>query len=146
MSAGRPTTEVERMIMQSSVEDGYETFISRVATGRGMSIEAVKEVASGRVWTGNQAKARGLVDVLGGLDTAIEIAAGKIKAGDDYRVVYYPEVKPWFETIMDDFGQNVRVGFLKHELQENYKIYQQVEKLKSYQGIQARMAQEISIK
>jgi protease-4 len=47
---------------------------------------------------------------------------------------------------MDDFGQNVRVGFLKHELQENYKIYQQVEKLKSYQGIQARMAQEISIK
>jgi len=39
----------------------------------------------------------------------------KVKAGDDYRVVYYPEVKPWFETIMDDFGQSVRVGFLKHE-------------------------------
>jgi protease-4 len=146
MNAGRPITEVERMIMQSSVEDGYETFISRVAEGRKMTPEAVKEVASGRVWTGNQAKERGLVDVLGGLDTAIEIAAGKVKAGDDYRVVYYPEVKPWFETIMDDFGQSVRVGFLKHELQENYKIYQQVEKLKSYQGIQARMAQEISIK
>jgi protease-4 len=146
MNAGRPITEVERMIMQSSVEDGYETFISRVAEGRKMTPEAVKEVASGRVWTGNQAKERGLVDVLGGLDTAIEIAAGKIKAGDDYRVVYYPEVKPWFETIMDDFGQSVRVGFLKHELQENYKIYQQVEKLKTYQGIQARMAQEITIK
>ncbi|MFT5773630.1 MAG: protease-4 [Algoriphagus sp.] len=69
-----------------------------------------------------------------------------MKAGEDYRVVYYPEVKPWFETIMDDFGQSVRVGFLKHELQENYKIYQQVEKLKTYQGIQARMAQEITIK
>jgi protease-4 len=111
-----------------------------------MTPEAVKEVASGRVWTGNQAKERGLVDVLGGLNTAIEIAAGKIKAGDDYRVVYYPEVKPWFETIMEDFGQSVRVGFLKRELQENYKIYQQVEKLKTYQGIQARMAQEIVIK
>lgn len=146
MNAGRPLTEVERMIIQNSVEDGYETFISRVATGRNMTPEAVKEVASGRVWTGNQAKERGLVDVLGGLDTAIEIAAGKIKAGDDYRIVYYPEVKPWFETIMEDFGQSVRVGFLKRELQENYKIYQQVEKLKTYQGIQARMAQEIIIK
>ncbi len=146
MSPTRPMTEVESMIIQNTVEDGYETFISRVAEGRGMTPEAVKEVASGRVWTGNQAKERGLVDVLGGLNTAIEIAAGKIKAGDDYRVVYYPEVKPWFETIMEDFGQSVRVGFLKRELQENYKIYQQVEKLKTYQGIQARMAQEIVIK
>jgi protease-4 len=111
-----------------------------------MSIEAVKEVASGRVWTGNQAKERGLVDVLGGLDTAIAIAAGKIDAGNDYRVVYYPEVKPWFESIMEDFGQTVRIGFLKQELKENYKIYQQVEQLKSYQGIQARMPQDITIK
>lgn len=146
MNPARPLTEVERMIIQNSVEDGYETFISRVAEGRGMSIEAVKEVASGRVWTGNQAKERGLVDVLGGLDTAIAIAAGKIGAGDDYRVVYYPEVKPWFESIMEDFGQTVRIGFLKQELKENYKIYQQVEQLKSYKGIQARMPQDITIK
>jgi protease-4 len=146
MNPARPLKEVERMIIQNSVEDGYETFISRVAEGRGMSIEAVKEVASGRVWTGNQAKERGLVDVLGGLDTAIDIAAGKIDAGDDYRVVYYPEVKPWFESIMEDFGQTVRIGFLKQELKENYKIYQQVEQLKSYKGIQARMPQDITIK
>jgi len=146
MNMGRPMTDVERTIIQNSIEDGYETFISRVAEGRKMSPEAVKEVASGRVWTGNQAKERGLVDVLGGLNTAIEIAAAKIKAGDDYRIVYYPEIKPWFETIMDDLGQSVRVGFLKHELKDNYKIYQQVEKLKTYQGIQARMAQDITIK
>jgi protease-4 len=146
MNPARPLKEVERMIIQNSVEDGYETFISRVAEGRGMSIEAVKEVASGRVWTGNQAKERGLVDVLGGLDTAIDIAAGKIGSGDDYRVVYYPENKPWFESIMEDFGKNVRIGFLKQELKENYIIYQQVEKLKSYRGIQARMPQDITIK
>jgi protease-4 len=146
MNAGRTMTDVERMIIQSSVEDGYETFISRVAEGRGMSIEAVKEVASGRVWTGNQAKERGLVDVLGGLDTAIEIAAGKIDAGSDYRIVYYPEVKPWFEMIMEDLGESVRVSFLKRELKENYPLYQQVEKLKNYQGIQVRMPQDISIK
>ncbi len=93
----RPLTEVERTIIQSSVEDGYETFISRVAEGRGLHPDSVRKVASGRVWTGTQAKARGLVDVLGGLDTAVSIAAAKIKAGEDYRVVYFPEKKPWFE-------------------------------------------------
>ncbi len=100
----RPLTEVERTIIQSSVEDGYETFISRVAEGRGMHPDSVRKVASGRVWTGTQAKARGLVDVLGGLDTAVGIAAAKIKAGDDYRVVYYPEKKQWFEELILTFS------------------------------------------
>ncbi len=105
----RPLTEVERTIIQSSVEDGYETFISRVAEGRGMHPDSVRKVASGRVWTGTQAKARGLVDVLGGLDTAVGIAAAKIKAGEDYRVVYYPEKKLWFEELMLNFSDKVQV-------------------------------------
>ncbi|MEP1088813.1 signal peptide peptidase SppA [Algoriphagus sp.] len=146
MNPTRPLTEVERNIIQGTVEDGYETFISRVAEGRGMSPEAVKEVASGRVWTGNQAKERGLVDVLGGLNTTIELAAARIGATDDYRVVYYPTQKPWFETIMEDLGNNVQVRVLKSQLGENYKLYQQVEKLKSYEGIQVRMPQDITIK
>ncbi|MBM3426915.1 MAG: signal peptide peptidase SppA, partial [Bacteroidetes bacterium] len=104
----RPLTDVERTIIQSSVEDGYETFIKRVAEGRGMHPDSVRKVASGRVWTGTQAKARGLVDVLGGLDTAIGIAAAKIKAGEDYRVVYYPEKKPWFEELMLNFSDKVQ--------------------------------------
>ncbi|MEP0713473.1 MAG: signal peptide peptidase SppA, partial [Algoriphagus sp.] len=146
MNPTRPLTEVERNIIQGTVEDGYETFISRVAEGRGMSPEAVKEVASGRVWTGNQAKERGLVDVLGGLNTTIELAAARIGATDDYRVVYYPTQKPWFERIMEDLGNNVQVRVLKSQLGENYKLYQQVEKLKSYEGIQVRMPQDITIK
>lgn len=145
MNPTRPLTEVERSIIQNSVEDGYETFISRVSEGRNMSPEAVKEVASGRVWTGNQAKERGLVDVLGGLDTAIEIAVGKVGAGDDYRVVFFPAKKPWFEMLIEDIGKNVQLKFLKNELGENYYIYQQVQKLKDYRGIQARMPQEFKI-
>jgi len=146
MNPTRPMTEVERNIIQGSVEDGYETFISRVSEGRGMSPEAVKEVASGRVWTGNQAKERGLVDVLGGLNTTIEIAAARIGASDDYRVVYYPAKKPWFETIMEDLGNNVQIRILQSQLGTNYTIYKQVEKLKSYEGVQVRMPQEIIIK
>ncbi len=142
----RPLTEVERTIIQSSVEDGYETFISRVAEGRGMHPDSIRKVASGRVWTGTQAKARGLVDVLGGLDTAIGIAAAKIKAGEDYRVVYYPEKKPWFEELMLNFSDQVQVRILQSQLGEQYPLYQKIQKLKNYQGVQVRMPQEIVIK
>ncbi len=142
----RPLTEVERTIIQSSVEDGYETFISRVAEGRGMHPDSVRKVASGRVWTGTQAKARGLVDVLGGLDTAIGIAAAKIKAGEDYRVVYYPEKKPWFEELMLNFSDQVQVRILQTQLGEQYPLYQKIQKLKNYQGVQVRMPQDLVIK
>ena len=142
----RPLTEVERTIIQSSVEDGYETFISRVAEGRGMHPDSVRKVASGRVWTGTQAKARGLVDVLGGLDTAIGIAAAKIKAGEDYRVVYFPEKKPWFEELMLNFSDQVQVRILQSQLGEQYPLYQKIQKIKNYQGVQVRMPQDLVIK
>ena len=146
MNPTRQLTEVERNIVQKNVEQGYETFISRVADGRGMTPDAVKDVASGRVWTGNQAIERGLVDVLGGLDDTIELAAERIGAGDDFRVVYYPQQKPWFEQLMSDFGNNVKLKMLKSELGENFGLYKQAQKLKDYQGIQVRMPIEYIIK
>lgn len=146
MNPGRPLTEVERTIIQSQIEDGYETFISRVAEGRGMHPDSVRKVASGRVWTGSQAKERGLVDVLGGLETAIQIAVDKIDAGDDYRVVYYPTQKPWFEEFMSSFSDNVQARILKAQLGDQYPMYQKIQKIKNYQGIQVRMPEDITIK
>jgi protease-4 len=146
MNPGRDLTEVERTIIQTNIEEGYETFISRVAEGRGMHVDSVKKIASGRVWTGTQAKERGLVDVLGGLDTAIEIAAGKINAGEDYRVVYYPAQKQWFEELFSSFGDKVQVSILKAQLGENYYLVEKIKNLQNYQGIQVRMPQDIVIK
>jgi len=146
MNPGRDLTEVERTIIQTNIEEGYETFISRVAEGRGMHVDSVKKIASGRVWTGTQAKERGLVDVLGGLDTAIEIAAGKINAGEDYRVVYYPAQKQWFEELFSSFGDKVQVSILKAQLGENYYLIEKIKNLQNYQGIQVRMPQDIVIK
>lgn len=146
MNPTRELTEVERTIIQTSIEEGYETFISRVAEGRGMHPDSVKKVASGRVWTGTQAKERGLVDVLGGLNTAIEIAAGKIEAGDDYRVVYYPEQKTWIEALFSDFGKKVQLKVLQAQLGENYYLIEKVKNLQKYQGIQVRMPLDIVIK
>lgn len=146
MNMARPLTEVERTIIQSGVEDGYETFISRVAEGRGMHPDSVKKVASGRVWTGTQAKERGLVDVLGGLNTAIQIAADKLDAGEDYRVVYFPEKKPWFEEFMSSFTDKVQARILQTQLGDQYPLYQKIQKLKHYQGVQVRMPQDMTIK
>lgn len=146
MNPTRELTEVERTIIQSNVEEGYETFISRVAEGRGMHPDSVKKVASGRVWTGTQAKERGLVDVLGGLNTAIEIAADKIDAGEDYRVVYYPEQKTWFEDLFSSFGDKVQLKILQARLGENYYLIEKIKNLQNYHGIQVRMPQDLVIK
>lgn len=146
MNPGRDLTEVERSIIQSGVEEGYETFISRVAEGRGMHPDSVKKVASGRVWTGTQAKERGLVDVLGGLETTIQLAATKINAGEDYRVVYYPAQKPWFEELFSTFGDKVQARILQAQLGENYHLVEKVKNLENYNGIQVRMPQDIRIK
>jgi protease-4 len=146
MNPTRNLTEVERTIVQSSVEEGYETFISRVAEGRGMHPDSVKKVASGRVWTGTQAKERGLVDVLGGLNTAVEIAATKIDAGDDYRVIYYPEQKTWIENLVNNLGDKVQLKILQAQLGDNFQLIEKIKTLQNYHGIQVRLPRDIVIK
>lgn len=144
-----PTSELseyERMVMQHYVEEGYESFIGKAAEGRNMSVEAMKKVASGRVWTGVQAKERNLVDVLGGLDDAIQIALDKSGLEDDYRVKYYPETKTLFEQIMKELNQEVNTYKLQKELGLAYPLVQQLKTLENMQGVQARMPYEIHIK
>ena len=94
-------TEFQKSVIQNMVNQGYETFTSKAASGRKMSIEKLKSLAGGRVWTGIQAKEIGLVDELGGLDVAIEIAAkkAKLKSGA-YKVVVYPKTKSFIDQLI----------------------------------------------
>jgi len=70
-----PLTEEQRQIMQDITDDLYEQFVAAVAEGRGLPRAQVRELATGQIYTGGQALNLGLVDELGGLDTAIEVAA-----------------------------------------------------------------------
>jgi protease-4 len=70
----RPWTPEERHVVEGMVSTFYEAFVKRVAIGRKMTVEQVKAVAEGRVWTGAQAKDKGLVDSLGGLEEALKEA------------------------------------------------------------------------
>lgn len=94
-------TEFQKSVIQNMVNQGYETFTSKAASGRKMSIEKLKSLAGGRVWTGVQAKEIGLVDELGGLDVAIEIAAKKVKLMPGaYKVVVYPKTKSFLDQLI----------------------------------------------
>lgn len=145
MTPTRPLSGPEQSVIQKQVEDGYDTFISRVAEGRNMSKEAVLEIASGRVWSGLQAKDRGLVDVLGGLDDAIQIAAAKAGVQDDYRVLYYPEQKTMLERFLAELSQDVQSRYMRLKLGSAYFIYQQLEKAKQYEGIMVRLPYDVHI-
>jgi protease-4 len=74
-SEKRTMNETERQKMQARINSGYELFVKRCSNGRNLTIDSIKSLAQGRVWTGIDAKARGLVDELGGMETALQIAA-----------------------------------------------------------------------
>ncbi|NNE25285.1 MAG: signal peptide peptidase SppA [Saprospiraceae bacterium] len=95
-------TDDERVVLNEFTDQMYEKFLSRVAAGRDTTIEAIHEVAQGRVWTGAKAYELGLVDTLGGLDLAIEIAADMAEL-DDYKIASYPKIKKdvWQEIMSE---------------------------------------------
>lgn len=143
----RTLTDAEKAIWQRQTDNIYETFTRKAAEGRGMSQDNLKKIASGRVWTGTQAKENGLADVLGGFEDAVRIAAERAGLGDDYKLRYYPQPKPFLERLMGNVEQEVSQSMLKRELGvEQYQWHQQWEKLKNYQGTQARMPIQFQVR
>ncbi len=113
----RPMTDSERVILQNYINRGYELFISRCAEGRNTSNDEIKLVAEGRVWTGADALSLGLIDVLGGLDEAIAIAATKANLTDNYTVAEYPKQKDAFTQLLEDLtGGSLTTILLKSKL------------------------------
>jgi protease-4 len=135
----RPLTPFERAIVQKEVEEIYEDFTTKAANNRRMVLDSLQKVAEGRVWAGSDAKNIGLVDVLGGTETAIEIASAAAGLGDDYKVRYYPAQKPFFEKIFESMSAEVRTRMLKQELGPLYNSYRNAKKALLWQGYQARL-------
>jgi len=86
------------------------------------------------------------VDVTGGFDDAVKIAAKKAGVEDDYKVRLYPRQKNFFEKLLGDLEQNARTAALKAELGEYYGWFRQWQKVRDYQGSQARMPFEFKIR
>lgn len=138
----RPMREDEKVLIQSFVERGYETFITRCADGRGMSKEAINEIGQGRVWTGEQAKERGLVDELGGINKAIETAASLADLSD-YSLTYVSGTKDfWKEFIEKQLGE-VKVSIVKSVLGDEYEYFKNLSNIKTTTGVQARLPYDV---
>src|SRR6202453_926021 len=101
-SAQQNFTPGQREYIQKSLDQTYADFTKGVAQGRKMTVEAVDKVGKGRVWSGSQAKELGLVDELGGLDRAVEVAKdlAHIPAGESVRLVRYPEERSFFQELL----------------------------------------------
>lgn len=145
LTVTRPLTATEKAIWQKRTEEIYDSFTTKAADGRDMPVEDLLKVASGRVWTGTQARDRGLVDVLGNFEDALTIAATKAGVMDDYKVRYYPVQKTFLQEWLSEMEENSETKALKRELGEHYKTYEELKKLKGYQGSQARMPFELTI-
>ena len=101
-------TPTERKRVEKMMKTIYADFVRKAATGRDKSFDEIDEIAQGRVWTGKQAKELGLVDELGGLETALSIA--KEQAGfsetDKVNLIVLPKQRPFFEQLLEEMIQD----------------------------------------
>lgn len=142
----RQLTDAEKSIIQQGVNDTYEDFTKRVADGRKLPIDSVKAIAQGRVWTGEQAQKKGLVDVIGNLEDAINLAAKKAKLQNgDYFIQDYPkQISAWQRVLNEISGEKTQLA-LKKELGMLYPYYKDFKSIISLQGVQMKMPCELTV-
>lgn len=107
-SSVKPLDQAERRVFGRTIDQTYQTFLRRVADGRGMEVAAVDSVAQGRVWSGRDAGAVGLVDTSGTLQDAIAMAGRAAELGEGpYRTRVLPQPQTLFERLNEQFAMQV---------------------------------------
>ena len=142
----RPLSAEERAILQNNVNHGYDDFTKAVAEGRHKTQAYINSIGQGRVWTGEQAVKIGLVDRLGNINDAIWSAAKKANI-KKYKIVPYPEQKKGvFNKFGSDISTQMKAHFVKSELGDNYRYYEQIKGLtQMMKSPQMRMPYDIVI-
>ena len=143
----RTMTESEYDIVQQSVDRFYDTFVRRVADGRRLGVRYVDGIAQGRVWTGEQALGKGLVDTLGGLDLAIRIAAEQAKLSK-YAIMERPVMENFFSRMLTAMsGARAVRNSSRNALPAAFAPYLELERtLRGRSGVQAMLPYQITIR
>ncbi|GAL70999.1 protease IV [Jejuia pallidilutea] len=142
-----PLNESQYKYIKEGIIDVYDLFTKRVAEGRNLTAEQVEEIAQGRVWTGNDALQRGLVDELGGLDVALKYAAEAAEI-EDYKLKEFPVFEKNLDEMLETFGlAKAKEQILAEELgEENYKLIKEVKRLSQKKGVQLLFPFSVEIK
>ena len=143
-SVYRPLSGAERITLQKMIDETYSTFVTRVSDGRTLPFDSVDKIAEGRVWSGSNALDLGLVDVMGGLTTAIDIAAKKA-ALDNYRLLELPRLEDPLTQLLNEISGELTEQSLKNKLGIGYTYYQTMRQMLDGDRIQARLPFEISL-
>ena len=141
----RPLNNDEKGLMQMMITRGYYLFVDRCAEGRNMTREQIEKVAEGRVWTGEMAKDLGLVDELGGIDRALEIAVAK--AGiENYSLKSYPAKESFLTNLLNLSGGNfIESQIMKSKLGSYYSDFNLLRTIQEREMIQARLPFELNV-
>lgn len=142
----RPVNAREREMLQAYIEKGYDLFLTRCAEGRNMPKDSMALYAEGRVWTGNQAKEIGLVDELGGVEKAIEIAAELANLGKSYVIFEYPKMRSRIDELLKPAKEELAARTLKEYLGDSYELFTILKDLKDQDYVQARIPFDLNIK
>ncbi|MDR0973464.1 MAG: signal peptide peptidase SppA [Prevotellaceae bacterium] len=143
---GRGMNPAEKEKMQTMINRGYELFVSRCAEGRNMTTDAIKAIAEGRVWTGVRAKELGLVDELGGIGRALEIAVERAGV-ETYTLVEYPAQQSFFDNLLNGGASAyLEARVMKRKLGAWYPTFVMLDNLQSTDPIQARLPYDIDIR
>jgi protease IV len=152
LSALRPLSANEQSLLQRSTDQVYAAFLDNVARGRRQNVAQVDSVAQGRVWTGSQAVDLGLADVLGGLDTAVEIAAAKagLEPGT-YQTRILPRPKTFIEQVSESLNARANAlwtRFTSSPLEQAFlKQADLIRHLAEIQGtVQARLPFDLQVR
>ena len=146
-SMARPFNAEELAMLDQYVGRGYELFRKRVADGRRQKVEAIEEVAQGRVWLGNDALKIKLVDAIGSLDDAVAKAANLAKL-EEYHATSYPAPASWFESLLDKATNkgNYLDEQVRETMGEYYDAFVYLKTINRQSAIQARLPYFIEIK
>jgi len=147
LTAMDPLDPQERVIVQKMIDDFYVNFVTIVAEGRGKTYDEIDAIAGGRVWAGVNALDLGLIDMYGGLEKSIEVAA-EMAGLENYRVQSLPRLEDPMAAIMKQLTGNSLARtdrILQRELGVSYRHYRKIQDIQKMQGIQAIMPYEIEL-
>lgn len=146
-TVARPFNEEEIALLDQYIGRGYELFRKRVADGRKLSVEAVEEIAQGRVWLGNDAIGIKLVDAIGSLDDAVKKAAQLAKLSE-YKTNSYPAPADWMEQLLNSTTNqpNYLDEQMRATLGEYYEPFHYIQNINKQNVIQARLPYFLHIK
>ena len=143
-SMTKPLSEYEIQYLKKNTLKSYDSFITKAAEGRSMEKNELEPLASGRIWTGDEALENGLIDMHGDLDDAVAIAAEKAGVEDDYKIRVYPIQKPPLEELIQSLSGDYESKAISKKLDVFYPYLKSIETLKELRGVQARSLIKVS--